>query len=255
MSIPHLSATRYVLPLREGGSLPAIVETDDGDQYVLKFRGAGQGPKSLVAELIAVGLATALGLPVPGCAIIELAEGFGEGEPNPEIQDLLRASIGLNFGIAYLPGALGYDPVADSGLVDEPLASDIVWFDALTSNVDRTPRNPNLLAWQDRLWLIDHGASLYLHHGSDWTRRARERFSLIEDHILLGQAGDLLEADGRLRPLLTEPSIEAVVADLPDDWLGDDPEAQRRDYVQYLLDRLEEPREWVGEAEHARRRR
>ncbi len=142
MSIPFLEATRYVLPLREGGSLPAIVETRDGRQYVVKFRGAGQGPKALVAEVIAAGLGDALGLPVPAHAIVELKEGFGEAEPDPEIQDLLRGSIGGNFGLAYLSGALGYDPVADGAFVTEGLAADIVWFDAYISNVDRTARNP-----------------------------------------------------------------------------------------------------------------
>jgi hypothetical protein len=254
MSTPYLSATRYVLPLREGGSLPAIVHTQDGGEYVLKFRGAGQGPKSLVAELIAAGLATALGLPVPAYAIVEVEAGFGEAEPNPEIQDLLRGSVGLNFGIAYLAGALGYDPVADRDLVDNDMAADIVWFDALISNVDRTAGNPNLLLWRDRLWLIDHGASLYLHHGGgDWTRRARERFGLISKHILLGQANDLTAADDRLRPLLGEEAIERVVGAIPDEWLEAEPEKERRDYVQYLLDRLESPREWVEEAERARR--
>ena len=256
MSIPYLKAVRYVLPLREGGSLPAIVDADDAAQYVLKFRGAGQGPKALVAEVIAAGIAGALGLPVPKCAILEVEEGFGEGEPNPEIQDLLRGSIGRNFGIAYLPGALGYDPVADRALAGDALAAEIVWFDAFISNVDRTARNPNLLVWQQKLWLIDHGASFFLHHGAgDWTQRSQEPFALIEKHILLGQAGDLTEADARLSPLIAREVIEAVVADLPDDWLVADPEKQRRDYVRYLMDRIEGPRVWLQGAENARRRR
>ena len=256
MAIPHLTATRYVLPLREGGSLPAIVDADDGNQYVLKFRGAGQGAKALVAELIAAGLATALGLPVPSYALVELEDGFGEAEPNPEIQDLLRGSIGVNFGLAYLSGALAYSPAADDALVTESLASDVVWFDAFISNVDRTPQNPNLLVWHDKLWLIDHGAALYIQHGSgDWTKRAHEPFVLIEKHILLSRASSLLESDRRLSSLLNEGVIEALVADLPDEWLDGEPEKQRSDYVRYLLDRLEGRREWLQEAENARRRR
>jgi hypothetical protein len=256
MSIPYVDATRYVLPLREGGSLPAIVDTDDGAQYVLKFRGAGQGPKALVAEAIAAGLATALGLPMPPYAIVGLEDGFGEAEPDPEIQDILRGSIGHNFGIAYLSGALGYDPVADRAFVAEELASDIVWFDAYISNVDRTARNPNLLIWDGKLWLIDHGASLYFHHaGGDWMKRAQERFVLIDKHILLKRAGDLGESDIRLSPMISESVIEAVVADLPDEWLDGEPRGQREAYMRYLLDRIEGPRAWLEEAESARRRR
>lgn len=255
MSVPYLKAVRYVVPLREGGSLPAIVDGDNGEQYVLKFRGAGQGAKAIVAELIAAGLATALGLPVPPYAVLELEKGFGEAEPDPEIQDLLRGSIGLNFGLGYLPGALGYDPVADEDMVAEELASDIVWFDAYISNVDRTVRNPNLLIWRDKLWLIDHGASLYFHHtGGDWTQRAADRFTYIEKHILLARATMLEASDARLSALLTKEVIEAVVADVPDEWLDEEPETQRRAYVRYLVDRLASPRGWVEEAEDARRR-
>ena len=255
MSIPYLNATRYVLPLREGSSLPAIVDTDGAGQYVLKFRGAGQGPKALVAETIAAGLATAAGLPVPPYAIVELEEGFGEAEPDPEIQDLLRGSVGANFGIAYLSGALGYDPVADRTFVGEELAANIVWFDAFISNVDRTPRNPNMLIWHDKLWLIDHGASLFFHHGSgDWTERAQQPFALIDKHILLERAGDLTGADVRLRPLISESVVDGVIAGLPDEWLGPDPEAQRQAYVRYLLQRLDAPRDWLEEAESVRRR-
>lgn len=255
MAVTHLTATRYVLPLREGGSLPAIVDADDGNQYVLKFRGAGQGPKALIAELLAAGLATALGLPMPPYALVHMGKGFGEAEPNPEIQDLLRASVGLNFGIAYLSGALGYDVVADRDFAGPELAADIVWFDAYMSNVDRTPRNPNLLIWRDRLWLIDHGASLYVHHAAaDWTQRAHDRFTLIAKHILLDQAGDLHDADARLRPLLTDAVIESAVADLPDEWLDEDPASQRHAYTRYLIDRKQGPRDWLEEAESARHR-
>ena len=255
MTTPYLEATRYVLPLREGGSLPAIVETKNGDQFVVKFRGAGQGPKALIAELIAAGIGAALGLPVPPYGIVDIEQGFGEAEPDPEIQDLLRGSVGRNFGIAYLSGALGYDPVADREFVAKELAADIVWFDAYISNVDRTARNPNLLLWHDKLWLIDHGASLYLHHtNGDWTARAQERFTMIDKHILLKQAGDLTESDARVSPRLSEAVFTAIVADVPDEWLDGEPEKQRRDYVRYLLDRIQGPRDWLQEAESARRR-
>jgi hypothetical protein len=253
MTIKHLSATRYVLPLREGGSLPAIVDTEDG-QYVVKFRGAGQGPKALVAELIAAGIAQALGLPVPDAAVIELAEGFGLNEPDPEIQDLLKGSVGENFGLRYLPGAFGYEPAADRDSINTVAAAGIVWFDALISNVDRTANNPNLLFWADRVWLIDHGASLYFHHGGgDWVARSQERFPLIKQHILLDQAGDLMIADGDLRPKLTEKVLTGIVGAIPDPWLDDDPEQQRRAYVTYLLARLNGDRGWLEEAENARR--
>ncbi|MGE3985428.1 MAG: HipA family kinase, partial [Dehalococcoidia bacterium] len=188
MTIKRLSATRYVLPLREGGSLPAIIDTEDG-QYVVKFRGAGQGPKALVAELIAAGIAQAVGLSMPDAAVIDLKEGFGLNEPDPEIQDLLKGSVGENFGLRYLPGAFGYEPAADRDSINTVAAAAIVWFDALISNVDRTANNPNLLLWGDRVWLIDHGASLYFHHApGDWSSRSQERFALIRQHILLDQA-------------------------------------------------------------------
>jgi hypothetical protein len=253
--LPHHTALRYVLPLREGGSLPAIVDTDEGGQYVVKFRGAGQGPKALVAEVIAAGLARVLELPAPEAAIIELAEGFGEAEPNPEIQDLLRASTGKNFGLKYLSGALCFDPLADRALVTSEIASAIVWFDAYLTNVDRTARNSNLLVWQRQLWLIDHGACLYFHHaGGDWQGRSQDPFPLIEDHILLGLAKGLREADARLAPKLTENSIRAVVAAVPDEWLGGDGEGQRQAYVGYLLARAGGVKPWIEEAVRAQRR-
>ncbi len=254
MALTHHVATRYVLPLREGGSLPAIVDTDEPRQYVLKFRGAGQGPKALVAEAIAAGLAEALVLPVPHAAVIKLAEGFGLGEPDPEIQDLLKASTGKNFGLAYLAGAIGFDPVADRKRVEPSLASAIVWFDAYISNVDRTPANPNLLIWNESLWLIDHGASLYFHHaGNDWQSRSQDRFPLIKNHILLRKATELEGADAALRPRLTEEAIRDVIAGLPEEWLGDGPAAEREGYVEYLTQRLNGPRDWLEEAENARR--
>lgn len=253
MSIKRLSATRYVLPLREGGSLPAIVDTEDG-QYVLKFRGAGQGPKALVAELIAAGIAQACGLPVPDPAVIDLEEGFGLNEPDPEIQDLLRASVGANFGLRYLPGAFGYEPAVDRDSINTVAAAGIVWFDALITNVDRTAHNPNLLFWDQRVWLIDHGASLYFHHaGGDWSNRSQDRFPLIRQHILLQEAGDLRVADADLRPKLTEEVLTAIVHAIPDEWLDEDAGVLRRAYVTYFLDRLNGERGWLEEAERARR--
>jgi hypothetical protein len=251
--LQQLTATRYLVPLREGGSLPAIVDTDRGGRYVVKFRGAGQGPKALVAEAVAAGLAQALELPVPAPAIVTMAEEFGRGEPDPEIQDILRGSIGANFGLAYLPGALGFDEAVDLERVDPELAAAIVWFDALLGNVDRSPRNPNLLFWNEQVWLIDHGASLYFHHaGAGWEARAQAPFPQIVDHILLRGAGDLRAADRRLRPRLTRTVLRQVAADLPDTWLGPDPEPARQAYVTFLQERLDGPREWIEEAERAR---
>jgi hypothetical protein len=254
MAINCYEATRYVLPLREGGSLPAIIDTDEPGQYVVKFHGAGQGPRALVAEVIAAGLAGLAGLPVPKTAIVSLAEGFGMSEPDPEIQDLLRFSVGLNFGIRYLPGAIGFDPAADRRRVEPELASSIVWFDALITNVDRTPRNPNLLIWEDRVWLIDHGASLYFHHASgDWASRSQYRFPLIKDHVLLRRAADLRAAHERLRPVLTREALVDVVEGVPDEWLGEGAEEQRHAYVDYLTARLNGELAWLEEAESARR--
>jgi hypothetical protein len=254
MSLLRLKATRYVLPLREGGSLPAICDAGLVDEYVVKFRGAGQGPKVLVAEVIAAGLAQAAGLPVPDVAVVELGEGFGMGEPDPEIQDLLRASVGLNFGMEYLPGAIGFDAAADLASVDPDLAASIVWFDALISNVDRTVRNPNLLLWADALWLIDHGASLYFHHAEqNWMPRVHDRFAMITSHILMPRASSIRDAHARLRPMVTSEVVEAAVADVPEEWLDSPAVAQRQRYVDYINARLDAP-EWLEEAESARGR-
>jgi hypothetical protein len=257
--VDRLKAARYVAPLREGGSLPAIVDTEPPGRYVVKFRGAGQGPKALIAELLAAGLADALQLPVPDWAVVELAEGFGRGEPDPEIQDLLRGSVGENFGLAFLPGAIGFDVAVDRAKVDPDLAADVVWFDAYLTNPDRVARNPNLLIWQDRPWLIDHGAALYFHHRWEgWEGRARAPFPQIKDHVLLPRAADLAAADARLRPRLTREAIRRVVAAIPEEWLSDDKvfsdrAAQREAYVAYLTTRLQEPRAWLTEAIDARR--
>ncbi len=250
-------ATRYVAPLREGGSLPALVEADDDGLYVLKFRGAGQGPKALVAELLVGELARRAGLPVPVIAFVEVDPALGAAEPDPEIQDLLRASIGRNLGIDFLPGALAFDPAA-APEVDAGLAAEVVWLDALVTNVDRTPRNPNLLVWHGRLWLIDHGAALYVHHRT-WrlAEHAADPFPAIADHVLLPYAGPVPEAGERLAPALDEPALAAIAALVPDDWLvaeGEDadPEERRRAYVEYLSRRIAHGG-FAEEAERARR--
>ena len=267
MPIPTHTALRYVTPLREGGSLPALVETDGG-MTVVKFRGAGQGARALLAELIVGGIARQLGLPLPELAVVELAETFGRAEPDPEIQDILRASHGLNVGLGFVPGAFAYDPVAHSEVVPRDLAADVVWLDALTTNIDRTARNPNLLVARGdagpELWLIDHGAALYFHH--DWPsltpERARTPFPAIKDHVLLPVASSLAEADARLVECLTPDAITGVLADIPDALLlaaapGREPDfetaqAGRDAYAGYLAQRLAGPRAWVDAAEAAR---
>ena len=256
MSLRTVAATRYVTPLREGGSMPAIVEADDDGLYVLKFRGAGQGPRALVAELLSGEIARALGLPVPEIVFLELDAGLARTEGDPEIQDLIRASEGLNLALDYLPGAANFDPVAEAPAPE--LASAIVWLDAYTSNVDRTARNPNLLVWHGRLTLIDHGASLYFHHGWDGdTSGAGKPFPLIRDHVLLPWATRLAEADARLTALLPPGRLAAIVEALPDAWLqGADafgtPARQRAAYAEYLQQRLALPHAFVEEADRAR---
>ena len=236
-----VTATRYVTPLREGGSLPAIVEADDDGLYVCKFRGAGQGPRALAAEVVAGELARGLGLPVPELVLVELDAELARAEPDPEIQDLIRASAGLNLGVDFLPGALPYSPAAPP---DPELAAAVVWLDALVENVDRTPRNPNLLRWHGRLWLIDHGASLFVHHGTgDPLALARRPFPAIADHVLLGAAGSVLEADARLAERADAAAAAALV---PAAWADGAP------YAAHLERRLEAPREWAEEAERAR---
>jgi hypothetical protein len=245
-------ATRYVTPLREGGSLPAIIEGDDDGMYVLKFRGAGQGPKALVAELIAGELARAVGLPVPEIVLVEVDRSLARTEPDPEIQSLIQASSGVNLGLDYLPGAVMFDPVVTQP--DAKLASAIVWFDAYVTNVDRTARNTNMLMWHRRLWLIDHGAALYFHHSwSDYLARSRDRFPLIKDHVLLRFASELREAGASLSSRITPAVIDGIVAQVPDSWLGGDgafaePAQYRRAYLEYLQRRLEGPQAFLEEA-------
>lgn len=249
--------TRYVTPLREGGSLPAIVEADDDGLYVLKFRGAGQGPKALIAELVAGELARAAGLPVPELVFVELDPDLARTEPDPEIQDLIRASGGLNVGLDYLPGSVAYDPVTTQVAAD--LASAIVCFDALVTNVDRTARNTNLLLWHRELYLIDHGAALYFHHAwGDPAARSRDPFPRIRDHVLLPFAASLEAAMERLAERLGETVVRSVVGLVPDSWLADEPAfataGEHRDaYADYLLRRLEPPHPYLEEALRARR--
>jgi hypothetical protein len=237
----NVTALRYVTPLREGGSLPGLVEADDDGLYVLKFRGAGQGPKALAAEIVAGELARSLGLPVPELVLAEVDPELARAEPDPEIQDLIRASAGLNLGVDFLPGALPYVP---SRPPDPELAASVVWLDALVENVDRTPRNPNLLRWHGRLQLIDHGAALFVHHGTgDPVALARRPFAAIRDHVLLPAAGSILEADERLSGAARP---EAAAALVPSEWADGAP------YAEHLAARLAAPREWVVEAERAR---
>ena len=241
-----VAATRYVTPLREGGSLPGLVEADDDGLYVLKFRGAGQGVKALVAEIVAGELARALGLAVPEIVRIEVDPALGVAEPDPEIQDLIRASTGTNVGLDFLLGSLPYSPAA--GLQPAPeTAAEIAWLDALVTNVDRTPRNPNLLVWHDRMWLIDHGAALYFHH-RDWDPEAdaAKPFRAIGDHVLLPCAGSILDADARLAERLTAEAVRDAVSRVPDGW------ADGERYVDYLTRRLAPPRGFAEEAERAR---
>lgn len=261
-TLPTLTATRYVHPLREGGSLPAVVDTDGGGLFVAKFRGAGQGPKALVAELLVGMIATAIGLPVPELAIVDVPAAFGRTEPDPEIQDLLRASHGANVGLRYLEGAFNFDAAAASALVTPEFAARLVWLDAFVTNPDRTHRNPNLMVWQGRPWLIDHGAALYAHH--DWARvdeaRTRAAFPVIRTHVLLAAAGDLDAADAHAAAALTDDAVAGILAAVPDALLagplsaGDFATAAeaRERYTRYLCDRLRPPRAFVARAAEAR---
>jgi hypothetical protein len=252
-----LTAVRYVTPLHEGGSLPAVVEADDGQLYVMKFVGAGQGPKALIAELIAGEIGRALGLHVPELVFMRLDPRVGSSEPNQEISDLLQASAGLNLGLRFLPSAFEYNPLLQPR-PDRMLASAIVWFDAYITNVDRTVRNTNILVWQDEMWLIDHGAALIFHHDwRDYMERSRTPFPFSKNHVLLRWASALDEADAILRPRLADGVIPGIVRLVPDVWLEeggpfDSPEEQRAAYTAYLLSRLDASALFVDEARHAR---
>lgn len=246
---------RYVLALREGGSLPGIVEADDLGTYVLKFRGAGQGPKALVAEVVVGELGRELGLPVPELVLVDLDSSLASAEPDEEVQDLIRASQGLNLGMDFLPGSLGIE--RPDG-VDPALAARVVWFDALTLNVDRSWRNPNLLRWHGQPWLIDHGAALYVHH--DWSSRASapaKPYATAADHVLLPVAGPLAAAHAELAPLVTPELLDDVLARVPDEWLApepglDSPQAVRSAYAEVLLARVADPAPWLDAVEVTR---
>lgn len=256
LDIRTVTATRYVTPLREGGSLPAIVEADDDGLYVLKFRGAGQGSKALVAELVAGEIGRALGLPIPEIVFVELDAALAGTEPDPEIQDLLKASVGLNLALDYLPGSVTYDPLVER--LSPELASAVVWFDALVTNVDRTPRNANMLMWHKRLWLIDHGASLYFHHTwANYLERSRSAFEQVKDHILLASATHLQEIDETMAERLSPEVINAIANLIPDAWLETNAPFKsasecRQAYADYLLRRLAPPRVFVEEAARVR---
>jgi hypothetical protein len=254
--IRKVAATRYVTPLREGGSLPAIVEADDDGLYVLKFHGAGQGPRTLIAELVAGEIGRGLGLPVPEIVLIELDPVLGNAEPDPEIQDLIKKSGGLNLGLDFLPGSLAFAPAAPPSISPE-LAAAVVWFDAFVMNVDRTPRNPNIAVWHGEPWLIDHGAALYVHFNWDNAERsASSRFPQVGDHILLPFAGPIPGTGERLRDLLAGGMIEGIVAMIPAEWTGEESvEAARRRYVTFLEARLAAASTFEEEAERARTQR
>ena len=260
--LPTLAARRYVQPLREGGSLPAVVDTDDG-LFVVKFRGAGQGAKSLVAELISGMIGTALGLPVPALALVHVSETFGRSEPDPEIGDVLRKSHGINVGLRYLDGAFNFDATAAGDFIPASLATRIVWLDSLLTNPDRTARNTNMLIWERSPWLIDHGAALYAHH--DWASvddaRVHSPFPLIRDHVLLTRADDPSEVDDEMAAVLTDDLVTDLMERVPDSLLsdaafradGDTPATARARYVAYLRARLDSPRQFAATASAARR--
>jgi hypothetical protein len=246
-------AIRYVAPLREGGSLPGLMEADDDGTWVVKFRGAGQGPKALVAEVVAGEIGRALDLPVPEAVLVELAPSFGRLEIDYEIGHLLRTSVGTNYGLDFLPGSITYDPLVPPA-PDADFAADVVWFDAFVTNPDRTPRNANMLEWHGRTWLIDHGASLYFHH--DWgdaLERARQPFERIREHVLLPYASDLAAADERAKERLSEAHFADVLSAVPDAWLqlgydDEPPPVVREHYVAYLVARLGASSAFVQEA-------
>ncbi|MEO7531805.1 MAG: HipA family kinase [Sediminibacterium sp.] len=254
--IRSVNVTRYVAPLREGGSLPAIAEADDDFLYVLKFRGAGQGVKALIAELIGGEIARILGLKVPEIVFAQLDTAFGRTEADEEIQDLLKASVGNNLALHYLSGSITFDPTVTK--VDAKSASQIVWLDSLLTNVDRTPRNTNMLSWHKELWLIDHGAALYFHHSwQNWKEHAVKTFVQIKDHVLLPQASELAVVNQEYRSILTAEQIHGIVSLIPADWLSFDPEEasvdERREvYAQYLIARLSISETFIKDAQHAR---
>ncbi len=256
MELRTVNLVRYITPLREGGSLPALAEADDDFKYVVKFRGAGHGTKALIAELIGGEIARVLGLKVPELVFLNLDEAFGQSEGDEEIQDLLKASRGLNIGLHFLSGALTFDPVAVK--TDPKLASYIVWLDAFLTNIDRTVRNTNMLMWHKELWLIDHGSSLLFHHsGENIEQHALSPFTYIKNHVLLPEASLLEESDAEIKKILTEKDIYDIVSLIPDDWLHWNdveltPEEIRDIYIDFLCKRRENSNIFINEAKHAR---
>lgn len=256
LQLRTVNVTRYVTPLREGGSMPAIAEADDDFLYVLKFRGAGQGSSALIAELIGGEIARILGLRVPELVFATLDEAFGRTEPDEEIQDLLKASVGLNLALHYLSGAITFDPTVT--IVDARLASQIVWLDCFITNMDRTCRNTNMLIWHKELWLIDHGASLYFHHSwQNWEEQATKPFFLVKDHVLLPYAAELEEVDREFSAILNAEKIQAIIDLIPDEWLEGGTNftsktEHRKAYVQFLANRLVNSDIFLKEAQHAR---
>lgn len=259
--IPQLrtiNVTRYIAPLREGGSLPALAEADDDFKYVLKFKGAGHGVKALIAELLGGEIARTLGLKIPELVFANLSEDFGRTEADEEIQDLLQGSQGLNLALHFLSGAINFDPVVTA--VDAELASQIVWLDAFVTNVDRTFRNTNMMIWHKELWLIDHGASFYFHHSfTNWESHAKSPFALIKDHVLLPKASLLEETDRAFKALLSEEKIKAIVELIPNEWLqwedsDESPEAIKKIYFDFLTTRLAHSEIFIKEAQNARQK-
>lgn len=254
--IRTVNVIRYVTPLREGGSLPAIAEADDDFFYVIKFRGAGQGKKALIAELIGAEIARAVGLKVPEIVFARLDEAFGRTEPDEEIQDLLRASVGLNLGLHYLSGSITFDPAVSN--IDPELASKIVWLDCLLTNVDRTSRNTNMLIWYKELWLIDFGASLYFHHSwHNWKEQAAKPFLLAKDHVLLPFASELEKVNDELKTILSKELIRNIISLIPDEWLEDEQEFKSIKehcdaYIEFLETRIAHSEIFVKEAKNAR---
>ncbi|MCC8188690.1 MAG: aminotransferase class I and II [Bacteroides sp.] len=257
MELRTVNVTRYITPLREGGSLPALAEADDGFKYVLKFRGAGHGTRALIADLIGAEIARLLGLRVPELVFLMLDEAFGQTEGDEEIQDLLQGSRGRNLGLHYLSGAVTFDPVVNN--VDAETASRIVWLDALIMNIDRTVKNTNMLIWHKELWLIDHGSSLYFHYNwEDWRQKIASPFANIRDHVLLPYADLLEETDQWARTRITPEKIEEIVQLIPDDWLNTEetqtPEEMRTVYREFLTGRLSASDIFIKEAIHARKK-
>ena len=254
--IRTVNVIRYITPLREGGSLPAIAEADDEFMYVIKFRGAGQGKKALIAEFIGAEIARALGLKVPEIVFANLDAAFGRTEPDEEIQDLLKASVGLNLGLHYLSGSITYDPAVSP--VDPKLSSQIVWLDCLLTNVDRTPKNTNMLIWYKELWLIDFGASLYFHHSwNNWKEQAEKPFVLVKNHVLLPQASELDLVNNEFKKILSKELIDNIIGAVPEEWLKDETtfqsiEEHRQAYIDFLRIRIAHSETFVNEAKHAR---